>query len=80
MENRAAKEDRFGDFLDVAPIVVKKEDLNFLQPEIRKVVAKHEEDCETLKENNGRHLPNGSLGKRSQCDDRNTLGLDCETV
>jgi len=41
MENRAAQEDRFGGFLDVAPVACSGEDLKFLQTGIKKLTEKH---------------------------------------
>lgn len=50
MENRQAKEDRFGGFLDVAPVATRKEDLDFLQDGIQRVAAGYKEDYESLRE------------------------------
>jgi coproporphyrinogen III oxidase len=49
MENRLAKEDRFGGFLDVAPVATCREDLNLLNEEIRKIAEKHGEQYEPLR-------------------------------
>lgn len=49
MENRVAKEDKFGGFLDVAPVATSKEDLNFLNTEIRAITKKHGVDYEPLR-------------------------------
>ena len=50
MENRAAKEDRFGGFLDVAPVAAKREDINLLNDEIKKITRKHGVEYEPLRE------------------------------
>jgi coproporphyrinogen III oxidase len=49
MENRLTKEDRFGGFLDVAPVATCREDLNLLNEEIRKITEKHGEEYEPLR-------------------------------
>jgi len=49
MENRAAKEDIFAGFLDVAPVATSRRDLNFLQAEIKKITEKHGVDYEALR-------------------------------
>ena len=49
MENRKANEDRFGGFLDVAPVATSKEDLHFLQDGIKKTTERHKEDYEGLR-------------------------------
>jgi coproporphyrinogen III oxidase len=49
MENRAAKEDRFGGFLDVAPVAANREDLNLLNDEIKKITKKHGVEYEPLR-------------------------------
>ena len=49
MENRKANEDRFGGFLDVAPVAMSKEDLNFLHDGIKKITERYEEDYEGLR-------------------------------
>ena len=49
MENRVAKEDTFGGFLDVAPVATSTEDLNFLHAGIKKITERHGEDYETLR-------------------------------
>ena len=49
MENRKANEDRFGGFLDVAPVATSKEDLNFLHDGIKKITERFEEDYECLR-------------------------------
>lgn len=48
-ENRVAKEDRFGGFLDVAPVATSKDDLSFLNAEIRKITERHGQDYESLR-------------------------------
>ncbi len=50
MENRAAKEDRFGGFLDVAPVTTGKEDLNYLNEEIKKITEKYGVEYEPLRQ------------------------------
>jgi len=50
MENRAAKEDRFGGFLDVAPVAASSEDLNFLNDDIKKKKKKHGAEYEPLRQ------------------------------
>jgi coproporphyrinogen III oxidase len=50
MENRAAKEDRFGGFLDVAPVVAGREDLNFLNDDIKRITEKHGAEYEPLRQ------------------------------
>jgi len=50
MENRAANEDRFGGFLDVAPVAASREDLNFLNEEIKKITEKHGAEYEPLRQ------------------------------
>ena len=49
MENRKANEDRFGGFLDVAPVATSKEDLNFLHDGIKKTTERYKEDYEGLR-------------------------------
>jgi coproporphyrinogen III oxidase len=49
MENRVAKEDRFGGFLDVAPVAANREDLNLLNDEIKKITEKHGAEYEPLR-------------------------------
>jgi len=49
MENRAAKEDMFAGFLDVAPVATSRRDLNFLQAEIKKITEKYGVDYEALR-------------------------------
>ena len=49
MENRLTKEDRFGGFLDVAPVAACREDLTLLNEEIRQITVKHGEDYEPLR-------------------------------
>jgi len=49
LENRVAKEDQFGGFLDVAPVAANKEDLNILNDEIKKITRKHGVEYEPLR-------------------------------
>ncbi|GAI79359.1 unnamed protein product [marine sediment metagenome] len=49
MENRAAKEDTFGGFLDVAPVATGKDDLDFLNREIRKITERYGADYDGLR-------------------------------
>ncbi|MCK5186270.1 MAG: coproporphyrinogen III oxidase, partial [Deltaproteobacteria bacterium] len=49
MENRAAKEDRFGGFLDVAPVAANREDLNLLNDKIKRITRKHGAEYEPLR-------------------------------
>jgi len=49
MENRAAKEDIFAGFLDIAPVAAKKSDLNFFNKEIKKITGKYGQDYEALR-------------------------------
>ncbi|MCX5884553.1 MAG: coproporphyrinogen III oxidase [Proteobacteria bacterium] len=49
LENRAAKEDIFAGFLDVAPVATSRRDLNFLQAEIKKITEKYGVDYEALR-------------------------------
>lgn len=49
MENRKTKDDRFGGFLDVAPVATSKEDLNFLQDGIQTIAGRYKEDYEGLR-------------------------------
>jgi coproporphyrinogen III oxidase len=50
MENRAAKEDIFAGFLDVAPVAAIKRDLNYMKAEIMRITEKYGQDYETLRE------------------------------
>jgi len=49
MENRVAKEDTFGGFLDVAPVATSTEDLNFLHAGIKEITERQGEDYEILR-------------------------------
>ena len=49
MENRVATEDRFGGFLDVAPVAASKEDLTFLNDAIKRISEKHGAAYEPLR-------------------------------
>ncbi|KPJ55562.1 MAG: hypothetical protein AMJ42_06650 [Deltaproteobacteria bacterium DG_8] len=49
MENRMAKEDTFGGFLDVAPVATRKEDLDFLNKEIKKITERYGANYEVLR-------------------------------
>lgn len=49
MENRAAHEDRFYGFLDVAPVAASNDDLDYLHSKIRKVALKYGGDYEALR-------------------------------
>ena len=49
MENRLTKEDRFGGFLDVAPVATCREDLALLNDEIRRISEKHGQEYEPLR-------------------------------
>ncbi len=50
VENRVAKDDMFGGFLDIAPVAANREDLNFLNDEIKKITRKHGVEYEPLRE------------------------------
>jgi len=49
IEYRSARENRFAGFLDVAPVAGCKEDLDFLQTEIKAITEKHGQDYEALR-------------------------------
>jgi coproporphyrinogen III oxidase len=49
LENRAAQEDRFYGFLDVAPVAASTDDLDFLHSEIRNVASKYGDNYEALR-------------------------------
>lgn len=50
MENRVAGQDKFGGFLDVAPVATGQEDLSFLNAAIMEITAKHGVDYEPLRQ------------------------------
>ena len=66
MENRAAKNDIFGGFLDVAPVAAAREDITFLQNEIKKVTGKHGVDYEPLRKDI-ESIYKMEMGQAAQC-------------
>ena len=88
MENRVAKKDTFGGFLDVAPVATTQKDLNFLNAAIVKVTEQHGADYEGLrrkiidvyKMDRWDHAVNAAIGMRleltkEQCDLVKEAGL-----